>query len=358
MATIRVIEGKKGKKYQAIIRMKGFKPLYKVFDKKSLASDWARKTETLMLEGKYKPLNTKKTISPILTVSDLIDDFEKNVAPKHYSRPEQYKVMYDWWKEQIGNIPVADLDTPTLVQCRNALAAEAPDKPYKNHTQKSNSTVRKYMFALSAVLRYATRSLKIIDRNPMSDVDKPKKNRGVIRFLTDEEKELLLEGCKLHSDRLFMFVMLALFSGGRYSELLHLKVENLDRMNNLIQFTKTKNGEARGVPVYSKLMEMLQQYLDKHNIKSGFIFANPDNKFPYLKGAFEQTVKKVGIKNFRFHDCRHTYATWLAENGATLLEIATLLGHKTLNQVQIYSHLTKKTTSKLVRKMTANKFDF
>ena len=359
MATYKKISGKKGDKIQVTIRVKGYKPIYKTFEKKTEAKTWAEDVETQIRKGKYKPTTTKEIITPILTVDELITDFKKNVAPKRYSKPEQYKHMYNWWEKQIGGMLVQDIDTPVLTNCQNLLIAEAPDKHYKDHEKKSNSTVRKYMFAFSAVLRYAVRNLKLIDRNPMADVDNPKKSKGVVRFLSDEEKQLLIKSCKKHSDRLFVFTMIALFSGGRYNEVRTLKIENIDFVNEMLHFLDTKNGESRGVPVSHKIIEIITNYMDKYNIKSGYLFIQPEKqKLAYLKGAFESVVKDIKLKNFRIHDCRHTYASWLAKNGATLLEIATLLGHKNLNQVQIYAHLTRQTTSKLVRKMTANEFDF
>ena len=77
----------------------------------------------------------------------------------------------------------------------------------------------------------------------------------------------------------------------------------------------------------------------------------------FLKGYFEKVIKSTNIKDFRFHDLRHTYASYLAQNGAELLEIAQLMGHKNLQQVQIYAHLTQKHTAKVVRKMSANMWD-
>jgi integrase len=357
MATIKEVIGKKGKKYQITIRVKGYKPVYKTFDKKTEAKDWASETERQMKKGKYRQID-KDLSKPITTVGELITYFEDNVAPKRYTKPDQYKFMYNWWRNKIGHILLSELDSPLLEKCQNLLAAEAPDKPYKNHAHKSNSTVRKYMFALSAVLSYGARSLKVIERNPMSDIDKPQKPKGVVRFLSDEEKEILIKACKDRSLKVFIFVMIALFAGGRYAEILTLQVENIDFENSMLHFTDTKNKEPRGVPVYEKITQIIKDYLDENNIRSGYIFLNKRQKLTYMKGQLEDIIEKTGIENFRIHDLRHTYASWLAQNGATLLEIAELMGHKNLNQVQIYAHLTIKTTAKLVRKMTVNKFDF
>lgn len=358
MANIREVIGKKGKKFQATVRVKGYKPEYATFEKKSEAKEWANDVESQMKKGKWNQSLATFIDNNIVTVGDLIKDFKETVAPKKYKHSEKYNVMYDWWNNKIGHILLRNLNKQMLAQCQKELALEPPDKPYKEHLTKSNSTIRKYMFAMSAILRYAVRNLNILDKNPMSDIDKPKKIKGVVRFLSETEKENLLKGCKNYSESLYMFVLLALFSGGRYTELLTLRVENIDVTNNMIHFLDTKNKESRGVPIYERLMNLLIEYLNKNNITEGYIFANKKQKLPYFKGMFERIVKNCSIENFRFHDCRHTYASWLAENGATLLEIAELLGHKNLNQVQIYAHLTKKTTAKLVRKMSANKFEF
>lgn len=357
MSQIRKEKTRNGSHYRAVVRYKGY---YKsqTFDDKDAAKIWANDLENQLKKGKYKPINDTK-IKTITSVKELIDDFEKNIAPERYSRPQQYKVMYNWWRDKIGNLNLSDLNSSVLTQCKNILMSEPPDKPYKEHETKSNSTVRKYLFALSAILRYAEHELEIIDFNPMSRIRKPKKSKGVVRFLSDEERKKLLNACKAHSDTLFLFVTLAIYSGGRYSELLKLRVEDIDFNNDMLHFLQTKNGESRGVPIYNKVSLLLKEYIERYNITSGQIFLNKKkNNLSYLKGSFEKVIAATKITNFRFHDLRHTYASYLAQNGAELLEIAQLMGHKNLNQVQIYAHLTQKHTAKVVRKMSANQWDF
>lgn len=357
MSQIRKEKTKKGSHYRAVVRCKNF---YKsqTFESKDDAVIWANDLENQIKKGNFRPIN-EKTISPITTVEELIKYFQENEAPDRYSNPVQYDVMYNWWIDKIGHLNIIDVNTNVLSRCKNILMSEAPDKPYKNHKTKSNSTVRKYMFCLSAVLKYAVRELGIIQVNPMSNIDKPKKNKGVVRFLSDAERNKYIKAAKEKSDILHLFVVLAIFSGGRYSEVLHLSIENIDFVNETIHYVETKNGESRGVPIYHKVVELIKEYINKYNIKSGYLFADPKTKkLPYIKGALENLIKSTGIDNFRIHDMRHTYASYLAQNGAELLEIAQLMGHKNLQQVQIYAHLTQKHTAKIVRKMSANVWDF
>jgi integrase len=74
-----------------------------------------------------------------------------------------------------------------------------------------------------------------------------------------------------------------------------------------------------------------------------------------MRDAWNDTLAKSEIKDFRFHDLRHTTASYLAMNGATLAEIAEVLGHKTLAMVKRYAHLSETHTTNVVEKM-ASKF--
>ncbi len=353
MAQIRKVENKKGTSYKVVIRRKGVKDMYQTFDDYTVAKKWARAMESQIDRGVYKE-NSNVKPKAICTVKDLIADFKENIAPKRYSKPEQYNFMYDWWIDKIGGLTLQEVDTSVLNTCKQMLLQEPPSKPYKKHKTKSNSTVRKYIFAFSACLTYAEKELELIDRNPVSKISKPKKAKGVVRFLSDIERPELISACKKHSVRLHLFVILAMFSGGRYNEVRTLRVENIDFKNNLIHFVDTKNDESRGVPIHPTITEMIKNYIDENGIITGYIFIDKETKkLPYLKGAFEGVIKETNIKNFRFHDLRHTYASYLAQNGAELLEIAELMGHKNLQQVKIYAHLTRKHTSNLVQNMTA-----
>lgn len=352
---IRKEKNKKSTHYRAVVRYKNF---YKsqTFDSKDEAKEWGMNLELALKKGKTK-INAVTKDNIIITVEDLIKDFKTNIAPKKYKKVEQYNFMFDWWIDKIGQINVRDLSSSTLSQCKNLLINEAPDKPYKDNKQKSNSTVNKYLFCMSAVLRYAVKELELLDINPMSKVDKLKKKKGIVRFLTESEIDILLNTAKnmptKYAYLIYLFILLDISSGGRYSEVLNLTVENIDFDNEIFHFIDTKNGKDRGVPIYTRVMDILKSYLADNNITSGYIFSF-NGKIPYMKGLVEKTIKTAQIENCRIHDFRHTYASHLAMNGASLLEIAELLGHSNLNQVQIYAHLTRKHTAKLVRKMSAN----
>jgi integrase len=113
----------------------------------------------------------------------------------------------------------------------------------------------------------------------------------------------------------------------------------------------TKNGESRSIPISSKI-ESLLTYLKLSNSNSRYLFPSTKGDSPrFIRKAWCTAVEKADIKDFRFHDLRHTAASYLAMNGATLMELSHILGHKTLQMVKRYAHLTDQHTADLIEKM-------
>jgi len=195
-----------------------------------------------------------------------------------------------------------------------------------------------------------------IEENPMFKVSKKQENKGRVRFLTNEEKNKLLTECKNISNELYLLVLIAITSGARYSEITNLKWQNIDFTNRLYHFLDTKNGDDRGVPISNIAYDALEDFGKVRQLKSDYIFANKKGGIIYFRNLFYKAIENAGIENFHFHDLRHTAASYLAMNGASLLEIAEILGHKTLSMVKRYSHLTQKHTATLINKMVEKEF--
>ena len=101
-------------------------------------------------------------------------------------------------------------------------------------------------------------------------------------------------------------------------------------------------------------MEVLTQHAKVRRLDTPLVFPDSSGTRPIgIREAFEWAVKRAEIANFRFHDCRHTAASYLAMNGASLAEIAEVLGHKTLAMVKRYAHLSEAHTAGVVARMNA-----
>jgi integrase len=178
-------------------------------------------------------------------------------------------------------------------------------------------------------------------------MDKPSSRT---RFLSNEEREILSANCKKHSLMIYIFYLISYKTGGRFNEVRHLQVKDLDFQNNRVYFLDTKNKTHRGVHLDATTLGLIKEYMEINEIESGYIFRNNKKGIELfeIKGVLNQIIKESGIKDFRIHDIRHSTASKMAEEGASLLEIAEVLGQKSLTVARNYSHLTKKHTEELL----------
>jgi integrase len=149
-------------------------------------------------------------------------------------------------------------------------------------------------------------------------------------------------------------VLLALATGMRSGELLGLKKSDIDWEHDVITLNDTKNGETRSIPISGEPLELLKQHVALLHGSSSLIFPSPHrpSKPIDIRSAWEKAVKDADIHDFRFHDLSHTTASYLAMNGYSLLDIATLLGHKDLQMTKRYAHLSREHKKKMVCTMT------
>ncbi len=158
---------------------------------------------------------------------------------------------------------------------------------------------------------------------------------------------------------MFTIVTLALSTGMRRGEILRLSWENVDLQNKRVTLVRTKNGERRIVPLVGKAYDSIRGlYLKLEPDKDTLLFPSPHNSNQpvSIRTAWDTAMRKAKLENFRFHDLRHSTASYLAMNGASLLEIADILGHKTLQMVKRYSHLSEDHKADVLERMNKKVF--
>ncbi len=346
MATIERRTAKDGQLvYRVKVRRKGQIPQTATFSKLSDARKWAQVTEGAVLEGRHFTKHEAKRH----TLADLIERYIRDVLPrKRASTAYNQERQLRWWQAQLGYCLLADLTPARIAEHRDILARE----------QRANSTVNRYLVVLSHALTVAVKEWGWLDDSPMRKVMKPKEPRGRVRFLSDDERERLLEACKASKNTsLYMIVVLALSTGARHQELLALRWPDVDLKRGSLTFHETKNGERRTVPLTGYALDLLRQHAKVRRLDTDCVFPlYTSTKRPRVRYAWYTALKRAGIKDCRFHDLRHSAASYLAMNGASLMEIAEVLGHKTLAMVKRYAHLSESHTRGVVERMNQRIF--
>ena len=346
--------------YTACIRVKGYPTMSATFEKKQEAQLWIQENESKMKLGRHiQPSESKKH-----TLNDLINRYIFTELPKRNSDHQKFKMHLEWWSKEIGCYYL-NMITPALItQCKEKLEKEPSPKPKNGRYTRTPATVNRYLATLSIVFSFACNEYAWLDENPLRKVRKNTEKPTKDRFLTPDEVEKLLLACKDYKLRtenynrqMYLFVLIALSTGARYSEIHNLRWQNIDFTNKQFYFLNTKTGENKGVPITKNVYDELIEFQKVRNINSDYLFTTKDGKkLIDMRVRFYKVLETANI-DCRFHDLRHTVASHIAMNGGSLLDIAEVTGHKTMQMVKRYSHLTKKHTANLLQDTTDKIFE-
>jgi integrase len=204
--------------------------------------------------------------------------------------------------------------------------------------EASAHSIQKEVNILKHMLRLAAEEWEIIPFSPAAgkSIKVPRVPAGRVRYLQPGELRLLIE---VSPERLRPIVAIAACTGMRRSEILGLRWLDVDLAHGCVLLPQTKNGDGRIV------------YLNKTAAAATSSLSNgtaPLGAEPLFHGftgeqvsvAFARVCKSVKIADFRFHDLRHTAASWLRMQGADIHTVAQLLGHKDLRMAARYQHLS------------------
>lgn len=187
---------------------------------------------------------------------------------------------------------------------------------------------------------------ELIVLNPAGALKLPRVPAGRVRYLQPGELRLLLE-CS--PERLRPIVGLGVATGMRRGEMLALRWLDVDRRGERILLPQTKNGEGRIVYLNALSLRVLDSVATGGGRTSDPVFG--DLTGAQVSMAFRRAAKRAKIEDFRFHDLRHTAASWLRMEGADIHTVAQLLGHKDLRMAARYQHLSPAFLSDAVKKL-------
>ncbi len=174
--------------------------------------------------------------------------------------------------------------------------------------------------------------------NPVIRVSREKVRNVIERWLTAEEEQRLLGASPTWLQEMIVF---AANTGLRQEEILDLQWSRVDLFRRTITLLKQKNGAKDTLPVNAKTLEVLKARAKVRSLKSDYVFFNgADNRMDArdLLRVFYPVMRKAEVKNFRFHDLRHTFATRLVQAGVDIYTVQKLGRWKTISMVMRYAH--------------------
>jgi integrase len=329
------------------VRIKGYAAETATFERLSDAKEWASKTESDMKAGRHFGLSKRHTFS------ELADQYL--VHAKELRSFTQRERHIEYWRKMFGADMLASITPARISAERDKLAAEETTRfaapatgdteqdAKRSRSKRTGPAVNRYLAALSKCLAYGRKELQWLEKNPCESVAKFKENTGRVRFLSEDELTKLLAACKSHPD-LYLAVVLALATGARQAEVMTLRWGQVDFGRRVIKLTTTKNGDARALPLVSSAFKLLQRRSKVRNLSDDRVFpptaAAKKSQHLDLRAPWEGALKAAGVSDFHWHDLRHTAASYLAMSGVSLVEISKLLGHRTMQMVSRYSHLS------------------
>ena len=346
MASIQKRKNKNGTSHwRAVVRIKGYPTICNHFDRKQEAEDWSADVERQIKLGQFKFDQHKKQH----TFAQLLERYERDGALQHIRSADDVMHHLSYWKGRLGDYALVHLTPDLIGKERQRLA----DTPTSKGLKRSPATVNRYMSSLSAIVSYAQR-LRWLDENPCFSLTKLKENAGRDRVLTEDEIARLLVSCRQSkSPYLYCFVLMSLTTGARQGELLGLEWRHVDFENKLAYLKETKNGRPRSISLANAVVEELSALYQVRNPLKPLVFAS---KTAFgrvdLKKAWKEALKRAQIPDCRGHDMRHTFCTLAARQGASNLELATAMGHRTLSMLQRYTHLDVKVTQKFSKNIS------
>ncbi|MFC2062196.1 tyrosine-type recombinase/integrase, partial [Elusimicrobiota bacterium] len=241
-------------------------------------------------------------------------------------------------KRYFGNIYI-DKITPRVIESFKARM--------KNRVKES--TINRYLTLLKTMYNKAI-VWELVEDNPVSKVKLFKENNTVIRYLEKYEIGKLIECAP--NEVIKGIIITAINTGMRKMEILNLKWADIDLERNILYIWNSKNKESRKIPINNVLLKFFKSYKDNIDAKSRYVFLNSKGKeYRDIRKPFKKALDNAGIKNFRFHDLRHTFASHLVMNGVEIMTISKFLGHKSIEMTMRYAHLSPGYKAKAIEKL-------
>jgi integrase len=243
---------------------------------------------------------------------------------KHKATWHKDKMVLHWFGEQIGQTKLRDITADLIAEAMRVKAEEVQP-----------ATINRYLQIIRAVLRKAEREWNWLDKAPYIRLRKLDTKR--VRYITTKQAMTLLSELPKHQRCITEF---ALLTGLRQRNVLDLQWSQVDMRNAVawIHPDQSKTRKAIAVPLNQRAIAILEQVKGQHETHV-FTYKSAPIQQVNTK-AWKNALKRAGIENFRWHDLRHTWATWHIQNGTPTHALQELGGWSSYEMVRRYAHLS------------------
>ena len=239
----------------------------------------------------------------------------------------------------------AQLDTRTLLA--KITPAHIDNVKLRRAQEVAHSTVDKDLAVLKAFFTWCV-ARNLAASNPVRRVKFFNEDNSRLRYLTEDEYNRLLASAKKveTSPLLAEKIILAVHTGLRRGSLFHLRSDQVDFLNRVVRIPRTKSGRPHALPLNATALTTLQALYNQRIPDCPYAFVHAKGRkagepVQDVKNAFQTALEAAEIRDFTWHDLRHTFASWLIMKGASLRSVAELLGHRGLRMVMRYAHLAR-----------------
>jgi len=238
-------------------------------------------------------------------------------------------VFLKWLQDHLNSYQLKDITKEVLEDIIKTKESEGDYKP---------NYINRIMDLIRAILNRACKEWEWIDRVPKIPRKELKKwERQRIRWIAREEANRLLATLPAHLKAMARFTLATGLRAGNVRNLKWRDI-NMAKKHTLVHAEHSKSGKAIAIPLNQDAIEVLQGEMGKHH---EYVFTY--NKHPVGQcntKAFRAALKRAGVEDFRWHDLRHTWASWHVQNGTTLQELFELGGWHSFEMVLRYAHLS------------------
>ena len=274
-------------------------------------------------------------------ISEPADEGERTLR----RRKEQARVEY--LRSHFDARPVVSISARSVEGAYEELKGRTVGKG-KDARPVAVATVNRYMKLLHAVLRLGVKRGLLLT-NPASAIELARENNARNRCLSDAEETSLMKALPVW---LRPLVTVAVHTGMRRGELLALRWDDVDLTSRQLRIRRDKAGDGRWVALNSVAINALLE-AKRRKVTSSLVFCTPEGHSlsTNFKRYWQPAVSAAGLISFRFHDCRHTFASRLVNNGVDRYVVQAAGGWKTASMMQRYAHLEPSTIRAAVERL-------